>query len=144
MNTTSRSLAVLLLVFTAGCATQPVAVGERRQVSRDRIVNSALLAPSPERTAKLIITRDAGYVGSLAGIDVFVGGQPVARLATSESITVYVTPGRHLVGVRFSWGPVPPTEREFIADPQKPSRIRVTTEQNANLDLKPESGLLTQ
>lgn len=132
-----------LVLVSLGCATQPVSVAQRRQVAPDRIANSAMLAPSPERTAKMIITRDSGYTGSGAGIDVFVDGQRLARLAQKESITVYVAPGRHLVGARFSWGPVSPAEREFTADAQRPCRIRVTTEPNAtSIDLKPESGLL--
>lgn len=108
-----------------------------------RIFAPALLAPSAERTGSFALTRDVGYVGSAAGIDVFLEGQRVARLAASETVTVYVTPGRHLLGARFSWGPVPPTEREFVATSKERAKVRITTEaHSSNLDLKPESGLL--
>ena len=138
----SALIALAFILVSLGCATKPVPESERIQVARDRVMNPTMLAPSPERTAKLIITRDAGFVGSLVGIDIFLEGNSIARLAKRESITVFVVPGRHLVGARFSSGPVPPVEREFVTDPQKPLRIRLTTDQNANIDLKPESGLL--
>ena len=55
-------------------------------------------------------------------------GQRLARLAERETVTVYVTPGKHIVGARFASGPGPSMEREFVAETQKPVRIRVSTE----------------
>ncbi len=75
----------------------------------------------------------------------FIDGQRVARLATSESVSIYASPGRHLLGARFSWGPVGPAERDFVAYPQKPLTVRVFTEASStSIDLRPESGLLSQ
>ena len=72
---------LVIACLSAGCASHPITVGERREVDSARIVNAKLLSPSKERTARLIVTRDAGYVGSATGIDVFVDGERVARLA---------------------------------------------------------------
>ena len=140
----AASGALIVILVLTSCATKPVLESERRSVARDRIINSVLLAPSQERTAKFIITRDAGYTGSLTGIDVFLEGDRIARLATKESITIFATPGRHLVGARYSWGSSisPPAEREFVADRKKACRIRVTIDPSGDIDLKPESGLL--
>ena len=131
-----------IVLFTAACSTSPVPVAERRQAPRERVSNAAVLSPSAERSARFTITRDSGYVASAASVRVFIDGQIAARLATSETVVVYVTPGRHVVGARFSWGNMSPAEREFVADAQKPVSIRITTDQNPNLDLKPESGYL--
>jgi hypothetical protein len=77
----------------------------------------------------------------LAGIDVFIDGQKIARLAATEAVTIFATPGRHVLAARFSWGPIGPAERDFVADPQKPLTIRVFTQGNASsLDLRPETG----
>jgi hypothetical protein len=77
----------------------------------------------------------------LAGIDVYIDGQKIARLAATESVTVYATPGRHTLAARYSYGPIGPAERDFTADPQKPTTVRVFTQGNASsLDLRPETG----
>lgn len=136
---------ILLLgnLLITGCATSPVPAASRRQAPASRVSDTSLLQPSAQRSVRFTIIRDSGYVASAASIQVFIDGRQVARLATSETVTIYVSPGPHLVGARFSWGfSVPPAEREFLASPQKPTNIRITTDQNGNLDLKPESGYL--
>jgi hypothetical protein len=73
---------------------------------------------------------------------VFLDGGRIARLAAGESITVFASAGSHLVGARYSWGPVAPAEKEFILSATVPKIARVTIDQSGNLDVKPESGLL--
>jgi len=143
MHALPRLLAPMLSVALAGCATSPVPVSERRAVPPDRVFAPALLAPWRDRTAQFTIVRDRGYTASAAGIDVFIDGERIARLATSESVTFYVTPGRHFLGARFSWGPVAPAERDFVADLKEPLTVRVFTEAySSSIDLRPESGRL--
>ena len=129
----------------AGCATGPVPPAERRGVPAAHVFAAALLTPSPERSARFTIVRDRGYVGAGAGIDAFIDGQRIARLAATEAVTIYTTPGRHILGARFSYGPVGPAEREFVADAQRPLTIRIFTEAySSSIDLRPESGYLYQ
>jgi len=130
-----------LLLLSAGCATAPVPSAEQRPVVPDRTFAPGLLTPSDGRTARFVIVRDRGSAGSLAGIDVFIDSQKIARLATSDVVTIYATPGRHTLAARFSYGPIGPAERDFVADPQKPVTVRVFTEGNASrLDLRPDTG----
>jgi hypothetical protein len=130
-------------ILGAGCASGPAPAASRHPAPRNRVFASSFLEPSSDRSASFVMTRDTGYTGSAAGIDVFLDGQRIARLAASETVTVYVTPGQHLLGARFSWGPVPPTERAFDLSSQQQLKVRVTTEAHStNLDLKPESGVL--
>ncbi len=70
-------------------------------------------------------------------MDLFIDGERIARLAVKESITLYVAPGRHLVGARFPGAP--PTEREFLTDERNSSRLRILADP---VDVKPESGNL--
>src|SRR5438067_1597939 len=134
------------ILTTTGCSTGPVPISARRSVPSDRVFAPVLLSKSAERPASFTIVRDRGYAGSLVGIDVFIDGQRIARLATAETVTAYTTPGRHLVGARFSLsGPPGPVEREFIADPRRPLTIRIFTEAYAaTLDLRQESGYLAR
>lgn len=139
----ARGVAISALVGVNACSTSPAPIASRRAVPANRVFTQTLIARSGQRTASFTLTRDKGLLGVGAGIDVFVDGQRIARLAANETITIYVTPGQHILGARFSHGLVPPTEREFIAATDRPVGIRVTTQaQSADVDLKPESGAL--
>ena len=128
-------------LLIAGCATSSVPTAERRPVPSDRIFAPALLNSSGERTACFIFVRDRGSAGLLAGVNVFIDGQKIARLAAAETVTVFAIPGKHTLAARFSYGPIGPVEREFDADTKKPFTVRVYTEGNSSsLDLRPETG----
>ena len=142
MNQLPVATLILVSIFISGCATSPVPANERRRVPSDRVTDASVLQPTTQRTVRFIITRDSGYVASATSIQIFIDGRQVAQLATRETVTAYISPGSHLIGARFSWGLIPPVEREFIANPERPTSIRITTDQNGNLDLKPESGYL--
>jgi hypothetical protein len=136
-------LAICAVVGVSACSTSPAPIASRRAVPADRIFAPTLVARSGERTASFTLTRAKGLLGVGVGIDVFVDGQRIARLAARETITIYVSPGQHILDARFSHGLVPPTEREFIAAADRSIRIRVTTQaDSSDLDLKPESGAL--
>lgn len=128
-------------LFIAGCATGPVPTTERRAVAADHVYLPALLNPSGDRTARFILVRDRGSAGVLAGVNVFIDGQKIARLAAAETVTVFATPGKHTLAARFTYGPIGPVERMFEADPKKPLTVRVYTEGNSSsLDLRLETG----
>ncbi len=136
--TTIMPLAILL----AACSTTPTSVGQRRPVPAQRVHDHSLMSSSPQRSSRLTITRDQGYTGSLTGIDVFLDGHRVARVAIGESITIYATAGEHLVGAKYSWGPVGPAEQAVTLSAVSPKYVRITIDQSGNLGVKPESGLL--
>ena len=128
-------------LLVAGCATSSVPTSERRPVATDRVFAPGLLSPSSERTARFILVRDRGSAGVLAGVNVFIDGQKIARLAAAETVTIFASPGMHTLAARFSYGPVGPAERAFEADPKKPLTVRVYTEgSSSSLDLRPETG----
>src|ERR1051325_8709586 len=96
------AFALAAATLMPGCATRPVPPAERHSVASDRVFAALLLSPSTDRSARFTIVRDRGFVGSAAGIDAFVDGQRIARLGVAEAVTIYTTPGRHLLGARFS------------------------------------------
>jgi hypothetical protein len=133
---------VFTAIFMVCCSGGPVPPAQRRAAPPERVADPALLTPTSDRTAQLTFTRDHNYVAMGVGVQVFIDGKVTAKLAVGETISVYVRPGRHILGARFSHGNPPPTEREFVADSQRPLSIRVTYDTDLNLDLKPESGFL--
>lgn len=135
-----KLIVLLLSIFATGCSTTPVPVSERSSVPSDQIVDSALLRPSQTRRCPLTITRDATFPPSPIRFDVFLDGQPIARLAGKESITIYAPSGRHFVGVKPRIGS--PAERDFTLADGVPTRVRIFTDQGGNFDIRPESGLL--
>src|SRR5439155_25931490 len=65
--------------------------------------DSALLRPSHRRSCALTIAREKGVPER--GLNVFLDGEQIARMAPGEFITVYAKPGRHHVGVRPLFSP---------------------------------------
>ncbi len=96
-----------------------------------RLFAPELLTRTSTSPAKLTLTRDSCYTGSATGIDVFLDGRRFARIAAGESITIFCSPGQHLIGARYSWGPVAPAEKEFTFSADVPKSARVTIDQAA-------------
>ncbi|PFH28956.1 MULTISPECIES: hypothetical protein [Burkholderia] len=92
-----RTLAALSLISLAGCATHLVPMSETRAVPKDRIYAVDATQPSPG-AQKITVIRNAGAVFA-AGVKVelSVDGRPVAAIATSESLDLYIDPGEHLL-----------------------------------------------
>jgi hypothetical protein len=125
------------------CSTTPTPLSQRSSVRSDRIANAALLSSSAERNCRVTITRDQGLVGAGVGLNVFLDGQQVAKLGTGESITIYTSSGRHFVGVKYAWGPpAAPAEKDISTTPREPISLRISIDQDGNLDVKPQSELL--
>jgi hypothetical protein len=55
-------------------------------------------ASQAQYTGSLIIKRDTGFMGSACTIRVFVHAVPVADLAPSEKIELFVPLGGHVIG----------------------------------------------
>jgi hypothetical protein len=92
-----RVLAVFLTVSLTACATQPVSIYQASPVPSSRILAPQLLSQA-QYTGSLIIKRDSGFMGSACTIRVFVNTVPVADLAPSEKIELFVPLGEHVVG----------------------------------------------
>jgi len=89
---------VLLALFLTGCATRPITIQQAANVPASRILASQWLSQGPY-TGSLIIKRDGGFMGSACTIRVFIDAVPVADLAPSEKVEVFVPVGEHIVGV---------------------------------------------
>src|SRR5262245_58130874 len=91
-----RFLAAFLMLSFTACATQPVSIYQASAVPSSRILAPQLLSQA-QYTGSLIIKRDTGFMGSACTIRVFVNSVPVADLAPSEKVEIFVPLGEPIV-----------------------------------------------
>jgi hypothetical protein len=92
-----RFFTVFLALCVTACATQPVSIDRASAVPSSRVLAPQWLAQGPY-TGPLTIKRDSGFMGSACTVRVFVDGVPVADLAPSEKVELFVPVGEHIVG----------------------------------------------
>lgn len=90
--------AALLL---AGCSNQPVSTGQAMEVPAQRVIDKSINLPGDGKVLT-VIKRDSGPKGSLCSATVSVDGKDVAELNGSEKLSMYLTPGEHILTARLS------------------------------------------
>lgn len=98
----SYLFSIVLFVF-AGCAAQHPPVTAGNTVPAPHRYQSNLLQPSPDRDCAIRIAREADVKG--AGVNVYLDGSEVLRIAAGETITLYLRPGQHALAVRPLFSP---------------------------------------
>lgn len=89
---------LLLIFLIASCATTPITVDQAATVSGSRVL-APQLVNQRANTGSLVVKRDSGFMGSACTVRVFVDAVPVADLAPSEKVEVFVGFGEHSVVV---------------------------------------------
>lgn len=104
VNALTRRFALSsVFLFLAACSTTPSQDATLHRVPAEREFDSTLLRPSHRRSCSLTIAREKGVPER--GLNVFLDGEQIARMAPGEFIIVYVKPGRHDVGIRPLFSP---------------------------------------
>ena len=107
------TLITLLLAFAAaGCvniptSTTPITTESGKPVPGERIYQRELTAPSPGHTAKLSFLRDAGFPGGACAHKILVDGKVAFAIRAGEYQTLYLAPGRYLLGMEIEGGVCP-------------------------------------
>jgi hypothetical protein len=130
----------LLFMFLLGCATQPLAVDNSLAVPSSRILAAHWLAPSAY-TGSLIVKRDSGFMGSACNVRVYIDAVPVADLAPSEKVELFVALGEHIVGVA-STGVLcggGASEAAVVIIPERQRILRIAAGQSGDLHLQPSA-----
>ncbi len=131
---------VLVALLFMGCATSPIAINQASRVPTSRILAPHLLAEA-QYTGSLIIKRDGGFMGSACNIRVFVGAVPVADLAPSEKVEIFVPLGEHVVAATsissFCGGGV--SEAAVIISPERQKILRIASGQSGDIHLQPSA-----
>jgi hypothetical protein len=106
---------------------------------------SRILAPQlitqQSNTGILVVKRDSGFMGSACKIRVFVDTLPVADLAPSEKIELYVPLGEHSVVVSspgmFCGGGT--SETAVVVMPERQRILRIASGQSGDIYLQPSA-----
>ncbi len=91
--------ALALTALLSACATQPVDSSQARAVPPSNMLSAQQLSPGPG-TGKLIVTRDSGLMGAACSTRIYVDGEPIIDLDTSEKFEFYLPVGDHVLGAR--------------------------------------------
>jgi hypothetical protein len=132
--------AVFLVLSLMACATQPVSINQAAAVPSARILSPQWLSQA-QYTGSLIIKRDTGFMGSACTIRVFIDTVPVADLASSEKVELFVPFGEHVVGASsngmFCGGGT--SEAAVVIRPESQKILRIATGQSGDIHLQPSA-----
>jgi hypothetical protein len=134
-----RFLAVLSVLSLTACATQPVTIHQASAVPSSRILATQWLSQAPY-TGSLIIKRDRGFMGSACTIRVFIDAVPVADLAPSEKVELFVALGEHVVGATSNGicgGGA--SEAAVVISPERQKILRIASGQSGDIYLQPSA-----
>ena len=132
-----RLLTIVLLLSLTACATTPVTIQQAAGVPNSRILSSQWLTQTPN-TGSLVVKRDSGFMGSACTIRVFVDAVPVADLAPSERVELFVALGEHSVVATSNGicgGGTPETAVVIMAEHQR--ILRIASGQSGDIFLQP-------
>jgi hypothetical protein len=135
-----RFFAVFLTLSLTACATRPITIHQASAVPSSRILAPQWLSQA-QYTGSLIIKRDSGFMGSACTIRVFVDAVPVADLAPSEKVEVFVALGEHVVGAApngiFCGGGT--SETAVVIRPESQKILRIASGQSGDIYLQPSA-----
>jgi hypothetical protein len=135
-----RFFALFLALAPMACATQPVSIYQASAIPSSRILAPQLLSQA-QYTGSLIIKRDTGFMGSACTIRVFVDTVPVADLAPSEKIELFVPFGEYVVsatptGALCGGGT---SEAAVVIRPEHQKILRIASGQSGDIHLQPSA-----
>ena len=132
--------AALVVLSLLGCATYPVAIDKSSAVPASRMLAQQWTAQGPY-TGSLIIKRDSGFMGSACNVRVFIDAVPVADLAPSEKVELFIALGEHIVGAAstsmFCGGGA--SEASVVIIPERQRILRIAAGQSGDLHLQPSA-----
>jgi hypothetical protein len=134
-----RLLVLLLLLSLTACATTPLTIDQASAVPSSRILAPQLTAQR-SNTGILVVKRDSGFMGSACTIRVFLDAVPVADLAPSEKVELYVPLGEHSVVVSSNGicgGGT--SEAAVVIMPERQRILRIASGQSGDIYLQPSA-----
>lgn len=125
---------ILIAIAVAGCATTPASAP--KDVSRHGITAYYFVTPGPDKTP-VTLTRDAGPMGSMCDIHVFVRGVSLTKLSSRERVTLQLEDGSYVISARTR-GLCGGETRETMAEVRgRPLAFRVGFGANGDLFISP-------
>jgi len=135
-----RFFALFLALSLMACATQPVSIYQASAVPSSRILAPQWLSQAPY-TGPLVIKRDSGFMGSACTIRVFVDAVPVADLAPSEKVELFIPLGEHVVVATSSNGICGggTSEAAVVIYAERQKILRIASGQSGDIHLQPSA-----
>ncbi|MGA9618981.1 MAG: lipoprotein [Serratia proteamaculans] len=132
-------LAIAATAILSGCATDIVPVSQAIKAPPERIFKYQNTSKSD---AAITVIRDSGLGGSGCFITVFINGERSARLDPKEKVTFHINSGAWIIGAAHEGRALCSVgkerqEREFTINPGEDKILRVYTDNNGNIDIKP-------
>jgi type IV pilus biogenesis protein CpaD/CtpE len=94
-----KTIIALIAALLSACASQPISNIDAIPVAGTSVLSPALLQQRPG-TYAVTIKRDAGFMGGACSTRIYVDGQAVADIQTSEKVVVYLLEGDHIFSAR--------------------------------------------
>lgn len=123
-------LAATTIAALSACSTNPA-------LNATTVTPTAYSSPSAN-TVPVTITRDRGIIGSACGINVRVDDTQVAKVRASESISLFIPSGRHILSIQT--GNMCGGVRDAVdvtLEHRKPMKYRIGTDMGSNVQLIP-------
>lgn len=95
MRAFQLAMCVAAVFAIAGCATSSVLDADAKDVPADRL--HAFQTQSLDRSVRITITRDSGYLGAACNLGVKIDGKLAAGIGASEQAKFFVDPGTHSI-----------------------------------------------
>jgi hypothetical protein len=128
-----------IVAFICGCASSPVSNSEAQSAPDSRVHSRQWATPAPD-TSELTIKRDGGVMGAACAVAVYMDGEAIADLRTSEKVTLYVRPGKHLFAARATGLCGGGTaDASLVSEAGKPDTLRVSVEQSGDIRIAPSA-----
>ncbi len=104
---TKLLLICLIFVFSSGCSSHFVNYTDSIPVTETKLGTAFAKYQNPtDETAKIIVVRDNGFVGSLARLQFSINDEFIAKIYPGQSITLYLKPGEYMLA-SYGYSPSP-------------------------------------
>lgn len=113
---TTTSLAAILLVLIAGCATEAVSLSSSKEIPANRYLKNELNQPQNQNDlVPVFFKRDTGFICSGCDLHVLIGGKEVFYLEQGEFGKVNLKPDIYTITSLLTSPLMSGTDRSFQA-----------------------------
>lgn len=133
------SSSLIALILISGCSTSVVDPKNIKLVPKERVIIKQV---ESKNSAPITVVRDTGLTGSGCLASLYLDGNLIAKLKSTEKIVLNVQEGEHILGASIQGEGLcafntTRNEREFWIKLGEHKSYRIFIDQNGNVDLKP-------
>lgn len=132
MKPLATCLAVVCIALT-GCATAPMPTASARPGVN---LNRAITTATPG-AGRIVVKRDTGFMGSGCTHRIHLDGEPVAEVRSGQAVSLYVSPGEHVVSAAATGICDGISEATVTVQLGKTRSLRSGYDGNGNIRLQP-------